>query len=505
MPERLVAEVLMSGSIGGAGEPTTSVERQARYVESFQGKSRVFVLTDIGNEPDDQMSLTRFLLYSNDFDVEGLVAVTSTWQREKVSPEIIEKVLSSYGKIRSNLLKHCDGFPAVEDLAQVVKSGQPGYGMSALGKGRQLSPGAQLLIEAIDRHDPRPVYVTIWGGANTLAEALLEVREKRSSEEVKVFTSKMRVYSISDQDDAGPWIRNEYLDLFYIVSPSTPDGADYASATWTGISGDKYYRNAPGADFTTVSNQWLDEHVRNKGFLGKTYPKYIFIMEGDTPTFLGLIKNGLASYRNPGWGGWGGRYILRQPSGESRPIWTQGGDFYPGSPNSRDTVIGVDGRRYTSDQATIWRWRKAFQHDFSARMDWTMKEFVEANHNPLVVVNGDFSKEPVELKAKIGTPVMLSAAGTSDPDGDNLKYAWWYYAEAASAISKPAKPEEIIGQRGEDELGVLAKVIIEESDAEEARVMPQSAGIAHIILTVEDDGEPSLTAYRRVILNIEND
>src|SRR3984885_5953152 len=183
------------------------------------------------------MSLTRFLLYSDDFDVEGLVAVTSTWQREKVSPEIIEEVLSNYGKIRGNLLKHSDGFPAVEDLAQMVKSGQPGYGMTAIGKGRRLSPGARLLIEAVDRNDPRPVYLTIWGGANTLAEALLEVREKRCSEEVKLFTAKMRVYSISDQDDAGWWIRNQFPDLFYIVSPSTQDGADYAGATWTGISG----------------------------------------------------------------------------------------------------------------------------------------------------------------------------------------------------------------------------------------------------------------------------
>jgi Protein of unknown function (DUF1593) len=105
MPERLVAEVFISGSMVGAGKPTTSVERQARYVDTFQGKSRVFVLTDIGNEPDDQMSLTHFLLYSNDFDVAGLVAVTSTWQREKVSPEIIREVLSNYGQIRTNLLK----------------------------------------------------------------------------------------------------------------------------------------------------------------------------------------------------------------------------------------------------------------------------------------------------------------------------------------------------------------------------------------------------------------
>ena len=384
-----------------ADERKTNPGTEASRVDAFQGKPRVFVLSDIGNEPDDQMSLTRFLLYSNDYDIEGLVAVTSTWQRNKVSPEIMQKVISNYGKIRSNLLKHADGFPAAEDLSNLVKAGQPSYGMAALSK-EEMSPGATLLVKAIDRKDPRPVYVTIWGGANTLAEALLHVRENRSPEELEAFVSQLRVYSISDQDDAGPWMRREFPDLFYIVSPSTLNGEQYASAAWTGISGDRYYRNAPGADFATVSNKWLDEHVRKKGFLGETYPKYVFIMEGDTPSFLGLVDNGLASYRNPGWGGWGGRYIFRQPSGESRPIWTQGGDSYPGSPDSRDTVRGIDGKRYTSDQATIWRWREAFQHDFSARMDWTMQEFKDANHTPVAIVNDDSSKEPIFINAKVG-------------------------------------------------------------------------------------------------------
>ena len=480
----------------------TNLESQASRMDAFPGKPRVFVLSDIGNEPDDQMSLTRLLLYSNDYDIEGLVAVTSTWQRKKVSPEIMQKVISNYGKIRSNLLKHADGFPAAEDLSNLVEAGQAVYGMAALDKAK-MSNGAELLVKTVDRKDPRPLYVTIWGGANTLAEALLHVREKRSCEELEAFVSQLRIYSISDQDDTGPWVRREFPDLSYIVSPSTLNGEEYGSATWTGIGGDKYYRNAPGADFTTVSNKWLDDHVRNKGFLGETYPKYIFIMEGDTPSFLGLINNGLASYRNPGWGGWGGRYIFRQPTGESHPIWTQGGDSYPGSPNSRDTVTGVDGKRYTSDQATIWRWREAFQHDFSARMDWTMKEYKDANHNPVVIVNGDSSKEPILIEAKVGEPVMLSAVGTSDPDGNNLTYKWFYYQEAASAISKPVKPEEIVGERGETELEVQPRVRIEGSDREEAKVLPQSEGVAHIVLAVEDDGEPGLTSYRRVILDIE--
>ena len=85
-------------------------------------------------------------------------------------------------------------------------------------------------------------------------------------------------------------------------------------------------------------------------------------------------------------------------------------------------MIGLDGNWYASDQATIWRWRKAFQHDFAARMDWTLKEYTDANHNPKVVVNGDAGKLLLVINAKIGTPVTLSAAVTSDPDGNKVKY-----------------------------------------------------------------------------------
>jgi hypothetical protein len=137
-------------------------------------------------------------------------------------------------------------------------------------------------------------------------------------------------------------------------------------------------------------------------------------------------------------------------------------------------------------------------------MDWTLKEFKDANHNPVVVVNGDLSKEPIVIHATVGTPVTLSAAGTRDPDGNNLQYTWWYYEEAASAISKAVKPEEVVGERGEDELTIRPKVTIEKGDGEQAKVIPRAVGLAHIILAVEDDGEPSLTSYRRIIIKIEN-
>lgn len=476
-------------------------------VDSAPGKARVLVLSDVGNEPDDQMSLTRFLVYANEFEVEGLIATTSTWQREEVRPDIMEHVLSAYGQVRSSLAEHADGYPTELELKDIVASGQPAYGMDTVGNGK-LSAGAALLIRAADRNDPRPLWITVWGGANTLAQALWQVRATRSPEELAAFVSKLRVYSISDQDDAGPWIRREFPELFYIVSPSSQDGSQYYMATWTGIAGDRYYENAPGADFTTVTNEWLDEHIRSKGPLGKAYPRYLFIMEGDTPSFLNLIGNGLAGHRHPGWGGWGGRYVYRTFSGETRPFWTQGGDAFPGAPNSRDRVVGRDGQHYTSDQATIWRWREAFQHDFAARMDWTVKDFDEANHNPVVVVNAQKGIGPIRTDARVGEPVVLDAAGTHDPDGDELTYTWFSYPEArtGSQFVAGARLEEAEGEMEIVHLPPLVSVV--NHDRSQATVRPNRPGEAHIILAVEDAGRPSLTSYRRIIINVlpaEND
>ena len=467
------------------------------HVDNFNGKPRVIVISDIGNETDDQMSLVRLLLYSNELDIEALVASTSTWQKTAVHPETMRALVHAYGQVRPNLLLHAKGWPTGEELDARVFTGQTAYGMAATGPDR-MSEGAAAIIRAADREDSRPLWISVWGGINTLAQALLRVRATRTPPEVDAFVEKLRVYSISDQDDAGPWIRREFPDLFYIVEPSTPTGGEYYYATWTGISGDNYYRNGAGANFTTVTNEWLDAHIRSQGLLGKLYPRFAFIMEGDTPSYLGLIDNGLNAFRRPDWGGWGGRYLYRQPYGETHPIWTQGGDLFP-RVTAQDTVIGLDGKQYVSDQATIWRWRDAFQNDFAARISWTIADFQHANHNPVVEVNGESGTAPIVIDAKVGQPVKLDASHSYDPDNQSLHYHWFHYAEAGGTGT------------------ALAAVTITEADRPNATVTATAtcrpawlpitgpcpaSGTAHIILAVTDDGTPQLTSYRRIILNV---
>ena len=446
-------------------------------------KPRVLVLTDIENEPDDAMSMVRFLVYANQFDVEGLVATTSIHQQKKTAAWRLREIVDAYDKVRDNLERHESGFPTAAALRALIVEGRPEYGMAAVGKGHD-SAGSELLIKAVDRADTRPLWVPVWGGPNVLAQALWKVRETRSRAELDKFVAKLRVYTISDQDDSGPWIRQNFPTLFYIASPGFHGGGAYHFATWSGISGDKFHGRFAGADFAIVDNPWLDEHIRAKGPLGAQYPQVKFLMEGDTPSFLGLIDNGLNAPEHPDWGGWGGRYEFYTPrmrkwfeNPEPRPFWT----------DAEDEVMGNDGSWHTSNKATIWRWRSAYQNDFAARMDWTTKPYEQANHPPAASL-----AHSAELSATPGARVSLSAEGSSDPDGDPLSFHWFYYPEAGAFSVQSGRTGTFIDIQGAN-------------TKQASFVVPTNAfkpGTLHVILAVTDQGKPALTRYRRVIINV---
>ena len=129
----------------------------AKQTVSFEklDKPRVIVLTDITNEPDDEESMVRFLVYANEFDVEGLIATTSVWLRNKIRPENIRERIEAYGKVRGNLLKHAPGFPTKQYLLGVTKSGLPEFGMEGVGQGKS-SEGSRHIIKVVDKADDRP-------------------------------------------------------------------------------------------------------------------------------------------------------------------------------------------------------------------------------------------------------------------------------------------------------------------------------------------------------------
>ena len=387
----------------------------------------------------------------------------------------------------ANLVKHDPNYPPAEALEALVKRGRAEYGMSGVGPGKD-SEGSDWIIRTLESNDQRPLWITAWGGANTLAQALHKLLATKSAAEVDRLVSKLRVHTISDQDDSGPWIRKNFPRLFYIVTP----GGDYAAATWIGINA-----VIPGIDNSTISNKWLAEHIQQvHGPLGAAYPDVAYGMEGDTPSWLGLIPTGLGNPDHPDWGGWGGRYELYQPlvpvtdpktfiggvpfEQETRPIWTNAIDDYTPPVKGEYGRATRSGEKSFQDfKATLWRWRDDFQNDFAARLDWTTKSYQEANHPPVPLLN-----HPEAITVRSGQEFGFSAHAT-DPDGDSLSYFWFQYPEAGSykGLVKINSAENTVG------VSLTAPKVDK----------PETV---HFILRVSDKGNPPLSRYKRVIVTV---
>ncbi|MGC1274848.1 MAG: nucleoside hydrolase-like domain-containing protein [Planctomycetaceae bacterium] len=429
-------------------------------------RPRLVVTTDVGGDPDDTQSLIRLMLYANEFEIEALVASASGTPGELketvVRPDLIRQVVDAYDEVQAHLASHAEGYPTAAELRDVIVPGNPRRGREHVGEGHD-TPASRRIIEIVDRDDLRPVNIAIWGGQTDLAQALWRVRADRGEDGLKEFVARLRVYDISDQDGIAAWMLDEFPGLFYILAKA-PKGKDKRIGAYRGMYLD--------GDESLTSRDWIDEHVRtNHGPLGALYPTRTWtapnphgvLKEGDTPSWFYFLPRGLNDPTHPEWGGWGGRF---EPTGDGR--------FY------RDAQDTADGE--TSARMTVARWRPYFQNEFQARMDWCVAAPDEVNHRPRAVIDGDATRNALHRKAKPGEAVPLIASGSADPDGDRLTYVWRIYPEAGT-------------YRGD------VTVLNEKPEVAEVRVPDAAADkTIHVLLEVTDDGQPPLTAFRRVVI-----
>ena len=490
----------------------------------YENLPRTVITTD--GEVDDMNSIIRALLYSNEMDIAGIVITSSTYHyagdAEKNIPAFrwtgtdwIYKFLDDYEKVHKNLIKHDKNYRSADYFRNLTHIGN----ISNVGEMEKITDGSEFLKKLFLDDDKRTLYVQTWGGTNTTARALKSIEEEYKNtpqwQEIrKKLQDKLFLYIILDQDDS----YNNYIAKNWSNLTVVNDRCDF----WHFAYAWKFHEDEVN---TTLKADWNKENLLNKGALMSNYAlmddgrwiegelpeeqrgqgyiekhteyqKFDFISEGDSPSFLYLANNGLRSYENPSYGGWGGRF----GKFEGNRAINDALDYNPVT-KKFDSVYSLS------------RWFNDMQNDFAARADWCVADdFSKANHAPKI------EKGKENISAKAGQKITLTAKAT-DPDGDKLSYYWWRYFEADTyqddKREKPAIQKNTLGDSDflismsrellPDEK--LYTIMLEgETTPKVSFTVPADAKVGdtiHIILEVQDDGAHNLKAYKRFIVTVK--
>ena len=66
--------------------------------------------------------------------------------------------------------------------------------MLGVGEGKD-SEGSDWIIKTLEDKDERPLWISVWGGVNTLAQALYKIKDTKTETEAKRLTAKLRIYT----------------------------------------------------------------------------------------------------------------------------------------------------------------------------------------------------------------------------------------------------------------------------------------------------------------------
>jgi hypothetical protein len=501
--------------------------------QSAQTKYRPRIVITADPELDDNNSLIRLLVNSNDLTIEGLIYASSgfhwkgdgkgtkwfvpgreyarfgqdtcpcvTWRWAK-DEHFIDDAVDAYAKAYPNLKVHDPAFPEPALLKSKIRFGNIEFD----GDISKNSPGSDLIKSLMLDDKPGQLYITAWGGQSTIARALKSIQEQYGNttqwEAIQhKISRKVVLLPSGDQDDTyGLYIRPNWPDIEYrqfMAGPNYGYGAQL---------------RAKPEDSVYLTPSWMKENVSDRGALGAAYrewgdgkqmvkgdkmdyfgmtgytteqlramgyvvwmpvqPKGAWLGEGDDHTFMNMLGNGLRAYELATFGGWGGRALSEGEKGlfNMNPSDT--------SQQAMAAMLATQSERMARMKEGFPNFFPAAQHDFAARMTWAVTpKYADANHPPIVGIDG-----PLNIMASAGQTIRLNGAA-KDPDGNTLTTKWWQFRVG----SYPGK----LILKNENTMQVLVTI---PKDA-------QSGQTVHIILEATDNGRPALTAYQRVVITV---
>lgn len=498
-----------------------------------QTRPRIVITAD--PELDDNNSLIRFLLYSSDVQVEGLIYASSgfhwkgdgkgskwsvpgreynrfglnlcpceSWRWAK-DERFIHNAVEAYAKVYPNLKVHNPAYPAPDELRAKIRFGNIEFD----GDFSKDSPGSDLIKSLMLDDKPGKLFITAWGGQSTIARALKSIQDQYENTTQwellkKTISRKVVILPSGDQDDTyAKYIKPVWPDIEYREFRNSPN---YGYGAQLG---------AKKEDAIYLTASWMTENVTSRGSLGALYrvwgdgkqmvkgdkmdyfgltghtddelkkmgyivwmpvqPKGSWLGEGDTGTFMDILANGLRAYEDGSYGGWGGREVAEK---NNRNIFFQSADTSSKGMATALSAMTEQGNKAASAQAYP-DFFPAAEQDFAARLKWSVTpKFSGANHEPVVKI-----ESPLSLMASAGEKIRLNGVVT-DPDGNKVAVKWWQF-----------------------QVGTYPKTvnIVTPASLQTEVEIPKDAvsgQTIHIILEATDNGTPALTKYARVVVTV---
>lgn len=244
-------------------------------------KPRILISTDIGGtDPDDNQSMTHFLMYSNLFNTEGLVSSPSYGDGTK---QEILRMIDLYAKDLPKLSQHAKDYPTPDALRSVCKQGRHG---AAPFKGyATATEGSDWIIKCANKKSDQPLWVLVWGGLEDVAQALHDAPE---------IQSKIKVYWIGGPNKK--WSANSYA---YIARNFPNLWFIEANGSYNG-----FFSNNNVLD-SLDTRTYYDRYIRAAGHLGKDFKNYYKgnVKMGDTPALFYVMDGDPNDPFRESWGG----------------------------------------------------------------------------------------------------------------------------------------------------------------------------------------------------------